>query len=340
MRAVWPVLSLALLLTALVLFGETQSGVFQRDIVQMLINVVLVVGLYVFAGNSGVLSFGQMSFMAIGAYATAILTIPVIQKSFLLPELPGFLADAHFGTVTAAILAGLVAAVIGAIISIPIVRLNGLTASLAMFAFLVIVHEVARNWDAVTRGSRTMLGVPTNTTGTSALIWALVAIVVAYLYQRSSAGLRLRTSREDEYAAQAVGVSVPRERWIAFVISAFIIGIGGFLYAQHQGAFNPNEFFVQVTFLTIAMLVIGGLKSLSGAVIGAASVSLLTTLFDSVEDGGTYGPIDFGGREGLSAALLAAFFLGVLIWRRQGITGGRELEWRRPNWTRRAKRES
>jgi branched-chain amino acid transport system permease protein len=330
MRAVWPVLGLCLLLAAIELYGETQSLVFQRYIVEMLINVVLVVGLYVFAGNSGVLSFGQMSFMAIGAYATAILTIPVIQKSFLLPDLPGFLADAHLASLPAAVVAGLVAAAIGAVIALPIVRLSGLAASLAMFAVLVIVHEVARNWDQVTRGSRTMIGVPTNTTGRVALGWAVAVIVGAYLYQRSSSGLRLRAAREDDFAARAVGVNVTRERFVAFVLSAFIIGIGGFLYAQFQGAFDPGAFFTSITFLTIAMLVIGGSKSLAGAVVGAVTVTLLTNLFDSIENGFDAGPVSFGGRTGLSAGLLAAFFLGVLILRREGLTGGRELAWRLP----------
>jgi branched-chain amino acid transport system permease protein len=329
-RATWPVVGLWLILIAIELIVSTQSAVLQRDVTQMLINVVLVVGLYVFAGNSGVLSFGQMSFMAVGAYATAILTIPTLQKGFLLPDLPGFLADAHLATVPAAIAAGLVAAFVAAIIALPIVRLAGLAASLAMFAVLEIVHEVARNWDAVTRGSRTMIGVPTNTTGTVALLWALVIIALAYAYQQSNSGLRLRASREDDFAARAVGVDVTRERAIAFVISGFMVGIGGFLYAQFQGAFDPNAFFTEVTFLTIAMLVIGGMKSLSGAVIGAASVSLLTNLFDSIENGADVGPVSFGGRPGLSALLLAAFFLGVLIWRRQGLTGGRELAFRAP----------
>jgi len=320
LRATWPVVGLCLLLTAIQLFASTQSAVFQANVVQMLINVVLVVGLYVFAGNSGVLSFGQMSFMAIGAYATAILTIPVIQKGFLLPDLPPLLADAHLPTLPAALVAGLVAAFAAAVIALPIVRLSGLAASLAMFAVLVIVHEVARNWDAVTRGSRTMIGVPTNTTGTVALLAAMAAIVLAYAYQRSSAGLRLRASREDEFAARAVGIDVTRERAIAFVLSGFIVGIGGFLYAQHQGAFDPSAFFIEITFLTIAMLVIGGMKSLAGAVVGAASVSLLSTLFDSFEDR--------ADRAGFSATLLAGFFLAVLIWRRQGLTGGRELQLR------------
>lgn len=335
LRAVTPPLSLCLLLVAIYLIALTQSAVFQREVTLMMVYVVLVVGLYTFAGNSGVLSFGHMSFMAIGAYSAAILTIPVIQKGVLLPDLPGALADLHLATIPAALVVGVFTAIVAGVIAFPIVRIPPLASALAMFAVLVIVHEVASNWEEVTRGSSTMIGVPTNTTLETGLLWASLAIVVAYLHQRSSAGLRLRASREDEYAARAVGVSVTRERAIAFVLSGFIIGIGGFLYAQFQGAFNPKDFYIAITFLTIAMLVIGGSKSLAGAVVGAVSVTLLSNLFDSIETS--------ADRPGLSATLLAVFLIGGLILRPQGLTAGREIEWRSlrlPAWLRARFRES
>jgi len=334
-RGAFPVVSLCLIVALIVLVTTGGSEVLQRHVTEMLVNLVLVVGLYVFAGTSGVLSFGQMSFMAIGAYSTAILTIPVVQKQFLLPDLPGFLPDVHLSGIPAAVAAGGVAAVFAVFIGLVICRLSGLAASLAMFAVLVIVHEVARNWDAVTRGSRTMIGVPVTVTPGVALGWALVVIVIAYLFQRSAAGLRLRASREDEFAARSIGVSIPRERFGAFVLSGFIVGIGGYLYAQYQGAFTPNAFFTHITFITIAMLVIGGTKSLSGAVVGAIVVSLLTNLFNSIEDGFTLGPISFGGRDGLSDMALAAFILIILALRPEGITKGRELRWGRPAWLKR-----
>ena len=300
MRAIWPVLSLCLLIVVVASIGSNLSPVNQRHTIEVLVNVVLVVGLYVFVGNSGVLSFGQMSFMSIGGYTTALITIPLAQKGFLLPDLPGFLADFQTSGVPAALIAGGAALVFAAIIVVPIVRLSGLAASLAMFAVLVIVYQVAVNWDAVTRGSQTMLGVPTDTTIWIALAWAAVVIAVAYLHQRSRTGLRLRASREDEFAARAAGISIARERGIAFLISAFIIGIGGFLYAQFQGAFTANAFYLHITFLTIAMLVVGGQKSLAGAVVGAVVVSVLSFAFNSIEDGFSAGPIDFHGRDGLS----------------------------------------
>lgn len=336
MRRIWPALSLVLLVVVVASIGSNMSLVNQRHTIEVLINVVLVVGLYVFVGNSGVLSFGQMSFMTIGAYTTALITIPVVQKGFLLPDLPSWLAEASFSGVPAALIAGGAALVFAMIIVVPIVRLSGLAASLAMFAVLVVVYQVAIHWDAVTRGSQTMIGVPTDTTIWNALAWAIVAIVLAYAHQQSNSGLRLRASREDEFAARAAGISIPRERAVAFLLSAFLIGIGGFLHAQFQGSFTPNAFYIHITFLTIAMLVVGGQKSLAGAVVGAVVVSVLSFALNDVEDGIEVGPIDFGGRDGLSDTALAAFILLVLVFRRDGIMRGREFGWGRPAFLTRA----
>lgn len=329
-RRGFPLWSLVGLLVLVAVVGSNGSIVTQRRTIEVLINVVLVVGLFIFAGNSGVLSFGQMSFMAIGAYATALVTIPTIQRHVLLPNLPHWLATIELGPVEAALAAGLLAALVGAVIALPISRLSGLAASLAMFAVLVIVYQVAINWDAVTRGSRTMIGVPTPMTIWTALIWAAIATVAAYLHKLSATGLRLRASREDNFAARAAGIEIPRERWIAFVLSAFVIGIGGALYAQFQGAFTPSAFYLHITFITIAMLVFGGQKALAGAVIGAVAISVLGFIFNSIESGFTLGPISFGGRDGLSDLLLAAVILLVLRFRREGVTLGRELVLRRP----------
>lgn len=335
MRAIWPALSLCLIVLVVASIGSNLSLVNQRHTIEILINVVLVVGLYSFVGNSGVLSFGQMSFMTIGAYTTALITIPLVQKQFLLPDLPSWLADASFSGIPAALIAAGASVLFALIIVVPISRLGGLAASLAMFAVLVIVYQVAINWDAVTRGSRTMLGVPADTTIWVALFWAMAMIVVAYLHQRSNSGLRLRASREDEFAARAAGISIARERGIAFLVSAFIIGIGGFLYAQFQGAFTPNSFYLHITFLTIAMLVVGGQKNLAGAVVGAVLVSVLSVFLNNIEDGFTFGPVDFGGRDGLSDTALAAIILLVLVFRREGIMRGREFQWRPRHWLRR-----
>ena len=323
----WPVLAPCLVLVAVWLLVQGGGVVLQREATLALVYVVLVVGLYSFAGTSGILSFGHMSFMAIGAYVTALITIPVGLKSSLLPELPGFIADTELAPLVAALIAGGIAALFGLILSIPLMRLSGIAAALSMFAVLLVVHDVASNWTEVTRGRQTMLGVPTNTTLTAALLWAIAMVVGVYLFQRSRFGLRLRAARDDPVVAQSCGIDVTMERRIAFVLSAFIVGLGGFLYAQFLGTFTPESFFVSITFITIAMLVVGGQYSLGGAVVGAIVFSALSTGLLRLEQGAYFGPVYIDVGAGLHEVGLAIVLLAILILRPDGLMRGREFGW-------------
>lgn len=287
--------------------------------IQMLINLVIVVGLYTFIGNSGVLSFGHTSFVAVGAYASALVTIPLATKSTLLPDLPGFIADASFALLPAALTAGLVAMVVGAVAGLAVVRLSGIQASIATFAVLVIVQTVLSNWSSLTRGEMTMTGVPLSTDMGGPLLAAIAAIAIAYAYTESRFGFRLRATREDGLGARALGISIGRERFIAFVISAFIVGIGGHLYAHLVGSFSPSTFYLDLTFLTLAMLIVGGRNSLAGAIVGTVVISVFLELVRRGEAGfvGITLPAE---SQGVAFALLT---LAILIAKPNGIMGGR-----------------
>ncbi len=311
-----PLLLAALLIVVTLIAPMAGLSIENRAIV-MLINVALVVGLYSFAGLSGVLTFGHMSFMGIGAYAGALVTIPVVAKGSLLPDLPGFLASAEVSLPIAILIGGGVAAIFAAIISLPIARLPNLALSLAMFAVLIICYQVEANWDSLTRGRQALLGVPTNTTIWVALATAIGAMFLVFLYQQSRWGLRLRAAREDEYSAAATGVNIVRERRISLVISGALIGVVGVVYAQYLGVFTPNDFYLDLTFLTIAMLVIGGTRSLTGAVVGPVLVAILTYLLQQGES--VTGP-------GLQQIGLAIVMVLVLVFRPSGLTNGRELK--------------
>ena len=298
-----------------------------RVVVGMVINLILVVGLYTFVGVSGVFSFGHAAFMAIGAYAGAIFVIPPETKEFVIPDLPGFLARVHLDTLPATVAAGGIAALVALVLSVPLARLSGLTAGLATFAVLSIVNVVARNWQQVTHGTSGVSGIPTATTLWGALGWALVAMAAAWMFQRSRIGLRLRASREDEAAARAIGVSVARERTFALVLSAFFAGVAGALYGMFIGSFNPDAFFLNITFLMVVMLVIGGMTSLAGAVSGTIVISALSELLRRVESGFDLGPFELAAKPGLRDVGLALLMLVILIFRPGGLTGGRELAW-------------
>jgi branched-chain amino acid transport system permease protein len=326
-RDAWPVAIPVGLIVISAALSTTGSNLLQREATGALINLVLVVGLYVFAGTTGVLSFGHVSFMAVAAYVTALVTIPPRLKLNLLPHIPSFIQHLELSPIQAALLAALISAIFALILSVPLMRLSGLTASVAMFAVLLIVYEVARSWVDVTRGTLTMLGLPATVTLGSATGAAVVVIVIAYLFQQSKIGLQLRASREDEAAARAIGIDVAGNRRIAFTLSAFLVGIGGFEYAQFYTSFNPDAFYLNVTFITIAMLVVGGMLSLTGAVVGVVALSALLEILREVQEGMAIGPFVITSPPGLREVGAAVAMLSILILRPAGLVGSREISW-------------
>lgn len=322
----WPVVSLGVIVCLLallvVVFGSQQlAGV----ATVALINLVFVVATYMFVGNSGILSFGHMAFAAIGAYTAAILTIPTTQKEFVLSSLYPGLLHIHAGAVTATIAGAAAAAIVAAVLALPIMRLTGIAAALATLAILVIFEVVSSHWQQLTNGSAGISSIPITTGLGAALVWSLLALAFAFAFQRSRWGRRLRAAREDEVAARALGIGVLNERRIGFVISAFFAGVAGALMAQYLGSFTPGDFYIDATFLTLAMLVVGGMTSLSGAVIGTVFISVVAELLRRVESGTSIGPISIPGRPGVQDVGLALVMLLVLIRWPRGLTQSREL---------------
>jgi branched-chain amino acid transport system permease protein len=327
LRRVWTPLVLVAALTAFVgLVALTGDGVLARTVVDALIRMVLVIGLYIFIGNSGVLAFGHIAFTMIGAYATAWMTLPPLKKSLAL-QLPPFLADRQLPVLGAAVAAGLLAMLVALVVGIPIMRLGGIAASIATLAVLGMFYTFYTNWPAWTMGAATLPGIPIYVTMWVALAWVIVAIAAAYAFQQSRFGLALRAAREDEFAARAAGINIWRERLIAFVLSAFFMSIGGVLQAHFLGSIAVKNFWLGLTFVSLAMLIVGGQRSLTGAVTGAALVSLIVEVLRQFEVGvhigGALVQFPLGSRE----LGIAFVMLMILIFRPAGITGGREVPW-------------
>ncbi len=330
LRATWPLPALLLFVFAVAEIAYAAGDDVTRGVVVVaLINLTLVIGLYVFVGNSGVFSFGSVSFASIGAYTAGLLVIPVDQKAILQPDLPGFIAHTHFGSVGATLMGGVVAAAVAVVFAVPLMQLTGIAAGLATFSLLVIVRTVANSWTEVTNGAAGLSGLPVTTGKNDALVWALLAIVAGFLFQSSALGLRLRASREDDVAARSLGVSVRTERRVAWVVHAFVMGVGGGLYGQYLGSFNASFFYLALTFTTLAMLVVGGIKSLTGAVVGSVTISFVAEVLHRIEEGVDVGPLHVPARPGLREIGLAIIMLAILILRPRGITNGRELPWPR-----------
>jgi branched-chain amino acid transport system permease protein len=326
MRRAAPIVQLAVpvaLVVAAALVATLVSQSTESYFIDALVKVSIVVALYVFIGNSGVLSFGHISFVALGAWVAGVLSVPVSEKPAIMPNLAGFLRDRAVGNVPSLALAALVGGVFALVVGLALIRLSGLAAGIATFAVLEIVHNVLRNYEKIGPGLNTFSSVPETTGVWQATLGALLVIAVAFAYQRSRFGRLLRATREDPAAASAVGVSVYRQRLGAFVLSGVLAGFAGGLYV-HLLPVNTESLYLDLTFITLAMLVVGGSTSLWGAVVGALAVSALDSFLANAENGVSL----FGGTLDLPAGtrlvVVGALMALVLIARPTGITGGRE----------------
>jgi branched-chain amino acid transport system permease protein len=315
--------ALASVITAVTLLAAAGPTSLRLTGMTMLTNLIIVVGLYVFIGNSGVFSFGSLFFVQIGAYVGALLIIPVEVKNAAYPELYGALRELQTGTVMATIIAGLAAMSVALIVGAPLMRLSGITAALGTFVVLVIGNVIFTNWEKGTGGSPGLSGIP-QTTIWRILILALIAVAIVCAFQQTTWCRRLRATREDEIASRAIGVRVARERLIAFMLSAFIVAIAGVAFGQAQQGIYPNAFYLEATFVTLAMLVVGGMQSLTGAVVGAIALSALAEVLSRLQNGVTLAGVRIDIPDGSQQVGFALAMLVILLLRPEGLTGGRE----------------
>lgn len=326
LRWLWPVLALIVPLLVVVIITDQYGSVLMKDTVtDALIKIVLVVGLYIFIGNSGIVSFGHIGFAGIAAYAVAWQTCCPMMKPITMTGLPAFLRDETYPVFPAAVAAVALAGLAALLIGLVLMRLSGLAASISTLAALFIFNAIYANWDNVTMGRASMVGVPTYVNSWVALGCVALAIVVAYVYQTSSRGLAIRAARDDEVAAQSAGISLYWNRLIAFVISAMVVGLGGVLQVHFLGTVSVNAFFLGLTFITLAMLVVGGMKSLAGAVVGVVIVATIVDVFRRLEAGMMLGETRVATPAGTQEMVLAALMLLILIFRKDGLMGRREL---------------
>ena len=321
-----------LLVVAVGLFSTTVSPSNEVFFLNALVSVAIVVAIYVFVGISGVVSFGQISFVAVGAFTSGVMTVPLESKKGVLTTLFPLLRDHTISNVPSLLLAAALGGLFAFVVGLPLMRLNGLAAGIATFAVLEITHNVLQQWTKIGPGATTLSLVPESTGPLQGTLGAIVVIVVAFAYQRSRLGRQLRASREDPAAAAGVGVGVHRQRLWAFTLSGALAGFAGGLLVHQLGSITTEQVYLELTFLTLAMLVIGGLTSLWGAVVGALAVSGLASFLSQSEQGVHLLGHRLDLPSGTRLVFLAAIMSLVLILRPTGLTGGREL--RLPRWGR------
>ena len=233
------------------------------------------------------LSFGQISFVAVGAFASGVMTVPLESKKGVLTDALPAPARPHdreraVARCSPPALGGLFAFVVG----LPLMRLSGLAAGIATFAVLEITHNVLQQWTKIGPGATTLSLVPESTGPLQATLGALVVIAVAFVYQRSRLGRQLRASREDAgrgrrgRRAASTGSASGRSR-----SPGALGGFAGGLLVHQLGSITTDQVYLELTFLTLAMLVVGGVTSLWGAVVGALAVSGLDSFLSQAEQG-------------------------------------------------------
>jgi branched-chain amino acid transport system permease protein len=324
-RLAGPAILIALLGVFLLVSHFLAGDYIQRIVIIIGINVILVVSLNLSNGFTGVFSLGHVGFMAIGAYAASLLTLPVSLKAVNLPDLPGWLGAVALPFLPATLIAGLLAALVAFLVGSSLMRLKGAYISVATLGFLVIVQVILVNWDQVTRGARTFAGVPPHSTVWNVWIWASLTIFVVWRIGRSAFGRDMRSARDNEIAALSLGVSVLRSRLLAFCMSAFLTGVAGSLWAHFISSFSPKSFSFTQAFSIITMLVIGGLGSVSGSVIGVVLITVLSELLRNAERGFELGALHIPPIYGASQILMAVLFVLVIVFRPAGLMGGREI---------------
>lgn len=294
------------------------------------INIVLALSMNLVQGFTGIFSLGHAGFMAIGAYTVALLTIPVAKKETLFMLEP---LIAPFNTLTlpfgaALLIGGLLAAALAFLIGLPCLRLRGDYLAIATLGFSEIIRIVITNAQSLTNGAQGLKSIPK-----TANIWwcygvALAVLVFIAMLISSSFGRALKAIREDEIAAESMGISLLWHKMLAFMLSAFFAGVGGGLYASYIGTIGPDVFQISRTYDILMIVVMGGMGSISGSVIAAFLVTIGQEWLRVLD-----GPLPFlpfwpeSGVSGMRMVVFSILLLIVILFFRNGLFGHREITW-------------
>ncbi len=266
---------------------------YQINLASMCINIILAVSLNLINGFTGQLSLGHAGFMAMGAYASVIMTEMLGQ-----PFIAGLFA------------ACLAAALGGLIIGVPTLRLKGDYLAIATLAFGEIIRVTLQNIDYV-NGPAGILGITKLATWAWMFGATVLTILVVVNLINSSYGRAIISVREDEVASELMGINTTKYKVIAFVIGAMLAGLAGALYAHYFYIIKPDTFNFLKSFDILVMVVLGGLGSTTGAIIAAISITVLTAVLQSFP--------------AIRMILYALILIIVMIYRPQGLMGSKEL---------------
>ncbi len=281
--------------------------------------ILMVLSLNLTNGYTGLFNLGHAGFMAVGAYTSVLLTFPAAARKFAaLPYLPSWLGGPNYQWpfLPALLMGGILAAILAIPVGIPALRLRGHYFAVMTLGFMVIVETIAINARGLTRGALGINAIPTYTNLFWTYGWVIIFLYINIMLMRSSYGRAMLAIREDEIAAQAMGVNLTKYKMIPFVLSAFFQGIAGGLFAHLTTNISPYDFSFDLTFTTVIMLIVGGSGTMTGAILGTSILTALSFALKPIEEGlRLYGLIEL---------IYSALLILVMIKWPLGMSGGNE----------------
>lgn len=313
-------------------FANAKFDTYQKQILSLMaIYGVMAVSLNLVNGITGVFSLGHAGFILLGAYTSALLTIPSDQKltMFIISPPSPFILNLHADFLTATIIGGLVAAFGAFLIGFPILRLSGDYLAIASLGFSEVLRIFALNLQSITNGSLGLKGLPNYTNVWWSWGWLFVTVVFVVSLVKSSYGRALLAIRDNSIAAEAMGINVFKHTLLSFVISAFFAGVSGALYAHWLTTIDPRitTFGPILTYYVLIMVVLGGLGSISGSIVGAIIFAFLMEWLRAFEQPFTFFGKKFPAIQGMRMLVLSILFVVTMIVWKRGIFGKAELTW-------------
>ncbi|WZL73176.1 branched-chain amino acid ABC transporter permease [Clostridiaceae bacterium 35-E11] len=293
------------------------------------IYVVLGLSMNLINGFTGLFTLGHAGFMAVGAYTAALLTMSPTMKQmnyFMKPIVP-FLANVEWPFFPAMIMAGVMAAIVGLLIGAPVLKLRDDYLAIATLGFSEIIRVIFTNTQSLTNGALGLKGVPNHTN-----IWwswgtAIFTIMIILALIKGSYGRALKAIREDEIAAEAMGINLFKHKVLSFVIGAFFAGVGGALLGNLLGTIDPMMFRFILTFNILLIVVLGGIGSITGTVISAVVVTVAMEALRVLDGDIHLGFMTIQGIPGMRMVVFSALLMMVILFYQQGLMGTNEFSW-------------
>ena len=310
----------------------------ERLFTSLLINATVVVGMQIFIGNTGILSFGHVGFGAVAGYAFVLFAIDEERKARLVPDAPFGLVDLTVHPAAAIAVAVALTVAVAAVVGLGLVRSAAASGAIAptviTLSLLFATFELAVNWTDLTGGNRAGLSFRPGTAMAGrgyAYVALALALVAAGIYRRSRSARLARAVREDGVAARSLGIHPATHQMWALLLSVAVVAVGASLRVWLTGTISPERFFIDYTLLTITMLVVGGRNSITGAAAGTVVITVMTEAARVVSGPDVDpGPFDLILRPGLSDLVLGASMLGFMVLRPRGLLD----DWELADWLR------